>query len=41
MKRTFEAEVLVLKGIVGLYRTFNYNFFNVTGQDIHLDYRDI
>ena len=33
--------MLVLEGIVGLYRTFNYSFFNVTGQGIHLDYRDI
>ena len=30
-----------LEGLVGLHRTVNFSFFSVTGQGIHLDYRDI
>ena len=36
--------MLVLKGLVGLHRTFielNFSFFSVTGWGINLDYRDI
>ena len=33
--------MLVLKGLVGLHKPFNFSFFSVTGQDIDLDYRDI
>ena len=43
MKRT-SSWVLVLKGLVGLHRTFielNFSFFSVTGWGINLDYRDI
>ena len=40
MKRT-SFWVLVLKGLVGLHRTFNFSFFSVTGWGIDLDYRDI
>ena len=42
MKRTsFFLLALVLKGLVGLHRTFNFSFFRVTGRGIDLDYRDI
>ena len=30
--------VLVLKGLVGLHRTFSFSFFSVTGWGIDLDY---
>ena len=33
--------MLVLKGLVGLHRMFNFNFFSITGWGIGLDYRDI
>ena len=33
--------MLVLKGLVGLHRPFNFSFFSVTGWGIGLDYRDI
>ena len=33
--------VLVLKGLVGLHRTFNFSVFCVTGQGIDLYYHDI
>ena len=33
--------MLVLKGLVGLHRTFNFSFFSVTGWGIGLDYHDI
>ena len=33
--------MLVLKGLVGLHRTFNFSFFSVTGWGISLDHRDI
>ena len=33
--------MLVLKGLVGLHKPFNFSFFSVTGQDIDLDYCDI
>ena len=33
--------VLVLKGLVGLHRLFNFSFFSVTGWGIGLDYCDI
>ena len=33
--------MLVLKGLVGLHRTFNFSFFNVPGWVIDLDYCDI
>ena len=33
--------MLVLKGLVGLHRTFNFGFFSVTGWGIGLDYQDI
>ena len=33
--------MLVLKGLVGIHRTFNFSFFSVTGWGIDLDYRDI
>ena len=33
--------MLVLKGLVGLHRTFNFSFFSVTGWGIDLDYCDI
>ena len=39
MKRT-SFGVLVLKGLVGLHRTFNFSFFSITGWGIDLDYRD-
>ena len=32
--------MLVVKGLVGLHRTFNCSFFSVTGWGIGLDYRD-
>ena len=32
---------LVLKGLVGLIESFNFNFFSITGCDIDLDYHDI
>ena len=32
--------MLVLKGLVGLHRTFNFSFFSVTGWGIGLDYHD-
>ena len=32
--------MLVLKGLVGLHRTFNFSFFSVTGWGIDLDYCD-
>ena len=33
--------LLVLKGLVGLIESFNFNFFSITGCDIDLDYHDI
>ena len=33
--------MLVLEGLIGLHRTFNFSFFSVTGWGIHLDYHDI
>ena len=33
--------MLVLKGLVGLHRTFNFSFFSITGWDVDLDYCDI
>ena len=33
--------MLVLKGLVGLHKPFNFSFFSVTGWGIGLDYRDI
>ena len=33
--------MLILKGLVGLYRTVQLSFFSVTGWGIDLDYRDI
>ena len=33
--------VLVLKGLVGLHKTVQLQFFSVTGWGIDLDYRDI
>ena len=40
MKRT-SFGVLVLKGLVGLHRLFNFSFFSVTGWGIGLDHHDI
>ena len=40
MKRT-SFLVLVLKGLVGLHRTIQFNFFSITSWGIGLDYRDI
>ena len=33
--------VLVLEGLVGLHRPFNFSFLSITGQGIDLDYHDI
>ena len=33
--------MLVLEGLVGLHRLFNFSFFSITGLGIDLDYRDI
>ena len=33
--------MLVLKGLVGLHKPFNFSFFSVTGWGIDLDYCDI
>ena len=33
--------MLVVKGLVGLHRTFNCSYFSVTGWGIGLDHRDI
>ena len=33
--------MLVLKGLVGLHRPFNFSFFSITGWGIDLDYCDI
>ena len=33
--------VLVLKGLVGLHRTFNCRYLSITGWGIVLDYHDI
>ena len=33
--------MLLLKGLVGLHKPFNFSFFSVTGWGIGLDYRDI
>ena len=33
--------MLVLEGLVGLHRLFNFSFFSVTGWGIDLDYCDI
>ena len=33
--------MLVLKGLVGLHRLFNFSFFSITGWGIDLDYCDI
>ena len=33
--------MLVLKGLGGLHRNFNFSFFSVTGWSIDLDYHDI
>ena len=32
--------MLVLEGIVGLHRAFNFSFFGIMGQGIDLDYCD-
>ena len=32
--------MLVLEGLVGLHRTFNFSFFSITGRGIDLDYHD-
>ena len=40
MKRT-SFGVLFLEGLVGLHRTIQLQLFNIIGQDIDLDYRDI
>ena len=40
MKRT-SFGVLVLKGLLGLHRMFNFSFFSITGWGIDLDYCDI
>ena len=44
MKRTpffFFFLVLVLEGLVGLPRSFNFGFFGVSGWGVDLDYCDI
>ena len=33
--------MLVLTGLVGLHRPFNFSFFSITGSGINLDYCDI
>ena len=33
--------MLVIKGLVGLQRKFNFSFFSVTGWGIDLDYCDV
>ena len=33
--------MLVLEGLVGLYRTIHFSFFSITGRGIDLDYCDI
>ena len=33
--------MLVLEGLVGLPRSFNFGFFGVSGWGVDLDYRDI
>ena len=33
--------MLVLKGLVGLHRLFNFSFFGISGQGLDLNYRDI
>ena len=33
--------VLVLEGLVGLHRPFNFNLFSITSQGIDLDFYDI
>ena len=33
--------MLVLKGLVGLHKPFNFSFFSITGWGIDLDYCDI
>ena len=33
--------MLVLKGLVGLHRTIQFNFFSINGWGIDLDYSDI
>ena len=33
--------MLVLKGLVGLHRTFNFSFFSITGRGIDLEYYDM
>ena len=33
--------VLVLEGLGGLHRTFQFSFFGISGSDIDLDYCDI
>ena len=33
--------ILVLDGLVGLHRSFNFSFFSITGWGIDLDYCDI
>ena len=40
MKRT-SFLVLVLEGLVGLHRTFQFQLFSITGWGIDLDYCDI
>ena len=32
--------MLLLEGLVGLHRTFNFSFFSITDRDIELDYSD-
>ena len=33
--------MLVLEGLVGLHRVFNFSFFSITGQGIDFNYCDI
>ena len=33
--------MLILEGLVGLHKPFNFSFFSITGQVIDLDYCDI
>ena len=33
--------MLVLEGLIGLHKPFNFSFFSVTGWGIDLDYYDI
>ena len=33
--------MLVLKGLVSLYRPFSFSFLSIVGRSIDLDYRDV